>query len=193
MPFKKFSADQIFDGYTLSDDPRVLIATEEGIIEDIVAVDDAGDDVQHFKGILSPGFINCHCHLELSHMKGAIKKGTGLTDFIFKVVTQRHFPEEEILDAIELAEQEMLANGIVAGGHTCNNSLTLRQKKRRPIHYHSCVEASGFNPQIAAQRFERSLGLFKEYASAGPASIVPHAPYSVADELWKMIAGLPGN
>ena len=196
MAYKKFRADQLFDGFHLWSDERVLVTTEEGLIENIVSADDAGDDVQQLTGILSPGFINCHCHLELSHMKGMIDERTGLTDFVFKVVTQRHLPEEEILSAIQKAEDEMLANGIVAVGDICNNTITLSQKTKRRIHYHNFIEASGFNPAIAAARFERSLGFFKEYMTHTAAernSIVPHAPYSVADDLWQKIIDFPGN
>jgi aminodeoxyfutalosine deaminase len=190
MGYRKFRADQLFDGYRLLDDQQVLITTEEGIVENIVSIDDAGDNVQPFNGILSPGFINCHCHLELSHLKGLINEGTGLTDFIFKVFTQRHFPEEEILNAIEKAEDEMLANGIVAVGDICNNMLTIPQKEKRRIYYHNFIEASGFNPQIAKERFERAKNI---YEKSGKGSIVPHAPYSVADELWEKIIHFPGN
>jgi cytosine/adenosine deaminase-related metal-dependent hydrolase len=196
MSYKKFRADQLFDGYNLLDHQQVLITTEEGVIENIVSINEAGDDVQQFSGILCPGFINCHCHLELSHMKGMINEGTGLADFVFKVVTQRHFPEEDILNAIEKAEDEMLNNGIVAVGDICNNTVALKQKIRRRIYYHNFIEASGFNPQIATARFERSFGFFKEHAQHFPLesnSIVPHAPYSVADELWKKIIHFPGN
>jgi len=196
MPYKKFRADQLFDGYHLSDDQHVLITTEDGVIENIVSVKDAGDDVQQLNGILTPGFINCHCHLELSHMKGMIGERTGLADFVFKVVTQRHLSEEQILDAIQKAEDEMLANGIVAVGDICNNTLTLPQKTKGRIRYHNFIEASGFNPQIAEARFERSLGFFKEFVEHIPAernSIVPHAPYSVSDELWQKIIDFPGN
>jgi len=196
MPHKKFRAGQLFDGYDLLDDRQVLITTQEGIVDNIVPLNEAGDDVQLLDGILTPGFINCHCHLELSHMKGMIGEGTGLMDFVFKVVTQRHLPEEEILHAIQKAEDEMLANGIVAVGDICNNTLTLPQKTKKRIHYHNFIEASGFNPQIAASRFERSLSFFKEYIGLIPAernSIVPHAPYSVADELWDKIIHFPGN
>src|SRR5258706_315961 len=198
MGFKKFKADELFDGYGFLDAEQVLITNEDGIIDNIVPANEAGDDIQEFKGILSPGFINCHCHLELSHMKGKIVEGTGLTDFVFKVVTERHFPEDQILNAIEKAEDEMLQNGIVAAGDICNNTLALSQKLKGRIFYHNFIEASGFNPQIAGQRFERTVRFFNEYAQKYTGqlrsnSIVPHAPYSVADELWEKIIHFPGN
>ena len=121
MAYLKFRADNLFDGYRFLKDNNVLITDEEGIILDIVPVAEAGDDVQQFSGFLSPGFINCHCHLELSHMKGLIPEGKGLVKFVLAVVQQRHLPdgqasfgEDEILKAIEKAETEMLNNGIVA-------------------------------------------------------------------------------
>jgi aminodeoxyfutalosine deaminase len=198
MAFQKFRANQLFDGYQLLDKDQALITTEDGSVLDIVPVTEAGDDVQEFNGILSPGFINCHCHLELSHMKDVIAEGTGLIDFVMQVVSQRHFAEEEILAAIEKAEDEMLDNGIVATGDICNNALTIKQKLKGRIWYHNFIEASGFHPQVAAQRFERSTGFFAAYAQlysipVESNSIVPHAPYSVAEELWEKIIHFPGN
>ncbi|MEP6699836.1 MAG: amidohydrolase family protein, partial [Bacteroidota bacterium] len=198
MAYLKFKADKLFDGYRFLKDGLVLITDQDGVIKNIIPDNEAGDDVQHFNGILSPGFINCHCHLELSHMKGHIPEGTGLVNFVLNVVQQRHFPEEEILIAIERAEDEMLANGIVAVGDICNNALTIPQKRKGRIYYHNFIEASGFDPQITQQRFERSLGFFRDYAKnysipVQSNSIVPHAPYSVADELWELIINFPGN
>ncbi len=203
MAYRKFGADKLFDGYRFLDE-KVLITDKDGIIQDIVSRSEAGDDVQQFSGILSPGFINCHCHLELSHMKGMIPEGTGLVKFVLDVVEQRHpgrqagFAEEEISEAIQKAEDEMLANGIVATGDICNNGLTIPQKTKGRIYYHNFIEASGFNPQIAAERFQRSVNFFREYGKnysipIDSNSIVPHAPYSVADELWDLIIGFPGN
>ncbi len=198
MAYLKFKADKLFDGYFISEDDSVLITDEEGVIEDIVPIDQAGGDVQHFSGILSPGFINCHCHLELSHMKGLIPEGTGLVKFVLNVVQQRHFPDEEILQAIEKAEDEMLANGIVAAGDICNNALTDNQKAKGRLYYHNFIEASGFNPTIAQQRFQRSVDFFAAYARnysipVESNSIVPHAPYSVTNELLDLIINFPGN
>jgi cytosine/adenosine deaminase-related metal-dependent hydrolase len=203
MAFHKFRADQLFDGYRLLDSQQVLITTEEGVIENIAHINEAGDDVQSFNGILSPGFINCHCHLELSHMKGYIPEGTGLIKFVTQVIKDRHFAETEILSEIEKAETEMLSGGIVAVGDICNNILTIPQKVKGRIRYHNFIEASGFLPQLAEQRFDRAkeiycaytnnLSAISSYSPLGVGGIVPHAPYSVSEELWEKIIHFPGN
>ena len=192
--YRKFSAGHIFTGHQLLPENYVLITNLEGVVVDITDESNAGNDIEKFNGILSPGFINTHCHLELSHMKGYIPEKTGLTDFILKVVFERHFEESEILAAIEIAEKEMLQNGIVAVGDICNNTLTLPQKSKRQLRYHNFIEASGFIPAVAESRFGRSVYFYNEYKALFPgSSIVPHAPYSVSPELFRMINDFPNN
>jgi len=187
MTYRKLKADKIFDGYKLTEN-TVLIVSEDGRIEDLVDAKNAGDGTENFTGILCPGFINCHCHLELSHTKGLIPEKTGLVDFVFKVVTERHHSEEEILQAIGNAESEMLNNGIVAIGDICNNSLTIPQKQKERVLYYNFIEASGWLPSISKMRFERSKHLLKEFSQLHtPSTIVPHAPYSVSQNLWNEI------
>jgi cytosine/adenosine deaminase-related metal-dependent hydrolase len=132
-------------------------------------------------------------------MRNLVPEKTGLVDFVFKVVTERHHPEEEILNAISKAEEEMLQNGIVAVGDICNNSSTLLQKQKSNLHYYNFIEASGWLPEVAQVRFERAFKLYEEFKMQnarpdGPVgqakckiSIVPHAPYSVSENLWKQI------
>jgi cytosine/adenosine deaminase-related metal-dependent hydrolase len=187
MDYRKLKADRLFDGYRFLDD-KVLIVSTEGIIEDIMASADAGEGIETVNGTLTPGFINCHCHLELSHMRGLIPERTGLVDFVFKVVTERHHSEEEILVAIDKAETEMLENGIVAVGDICNNSLTLAQKQRGRLSYYNFIEASGWLPSVYQPRFERAKDVATDFSILDhPYSIVPHAPYSVSENLWREI------
>ena len=88
-----------------------------------------------FKGILCPGFINAHCHLELSCLFEKAKKGQGLLEFI-KIMQQRgSISTEENKQAIRAAEKEMVNNGIVAVGDICNTSDTLFQKKPGNLKY----------------------------------------------------------
>lgn len=188
MSYRKFKADYIFTGNDLLDNNYVLITHEDGTIADIQLIDEAGDDIEKLKGLLSPGFINCHCHLELSHMKGLIPEQTGLINFVIKVVSQRNFPDEVILAAIEKAENEMLLNGIVAIGDICNNETTLAQKNLKRLTYYNFIEASGWLEDVAETRFERSMNYYKKFnQQTSQTSIVPHAPYSVSDKLWALL------
>lgn len=193
MAHRKLKADKIFDGRSFITG-SVLVVDEKGIVESIIPESEAGEGIETFKGILTPGFINCHCHLELSHMKSRIPEGTGLVDFVFKVVTERHHGADEIKEAIAKAEEEMIENGIVAVGDICNNDTTVSQKVKCRLEYYNFIEASGWLPSIAETRFERAKAIYDEYEvlkncnPAGRSSIVPHAPYSVSKELWEQIA-----
>ena len=160
----------------------------------MLAETEAGDGIEKLKGVVCPGFINAHCHLELSHMKGLIPKHTGLVDFVVKVVNERHFSADEIMAAIDLAEKEMIQNGIVAVGDICNNTLTIPQKTKGNLYYHNFIETSGFPPVIAEARLKRAVDIYNEYAQKfSNNSIVPHAPYSVSPAMFAMINDLPNN
>ncbi|HQW85079.1 MAG TPA: amidohydrolase family protein [Ferruginibacter sp.] len=191
--YRKFSATHIFNGYQFVQQ-QVLIASNNGIIVDVVDEKNAGDGIENFDGILCPGFINAHCHLELSHLKGQIPKHTGLVDFVLKIITERCFDEYLILAAIEKAESEMLKTGIVAVGDICNNILTLSQKLKANLKYQNFIEISGFPPAVANERFKKGVEIYNAYSQKmNGNSIVPHAPYSVSPDLFGMINGFSGN
>ena len=154
----------------------------------------AGDDVQHFNGILSPGFINAHCHLELSHLKGKIPKNTGLKSFVSSIMNLRTAERDAIEEGMQKAEEEMIANGIVAVGDICNTADSLMQKNKKKLYYQSFIELSGFVPESAQHRFEAGLNIWKSFVEANqPTCIVPHAPYSVSDALMKLIVSFEQN
>jgi len=188
MAFRKFSATQVFDGRQFLPAEQVVITTPEGVIEAIVPGSEAGDDVQEFPGIIAPGLINCHCHLELSHMRGRIPGKTGLVDFVYKIVTERHHSQGEIAQAIADAESEMIRNGIVAVGDICNTDLTLPTKQLNRLRYYNFIESSGWLPAVAEPRFKRALELWQQFNTLSSfTSIVPHAAYSVSAALWQYI------
>jgi len=189
MKYRKFSADYLFDGRQIVNNNHILITDRKGIVSDIINKNEAGDEVETFKGMLCPGFINAHCHLELSHLKNIIPEKKGLVDFVYKVVTTRNFEEIEIKKAIQNAENEMLTAGIIAVGDICNNTLTLPQKKLKKLQYYNFIEVSGWNPEVSEKRFQQSKFYYDEFLkNKQTVSMVPHAPYSVSTELWGKIA-----
>ena len=187
----------------MAESDSVLITTDDGTVQDVVPATVAGEDILYHPGLLCPGFVNAHCHLELSHMRGMIPEGTGLVDFLGAVIRRRGTggpmgkgaddPEggDLVRAAIAAAEQEMLDGGIVAVGDICNTADTLEQKLAGRLHYHNFIETIGFVEQAAPARFEQSRAVQDRFS--GRHSLVPHAPYSVSAGLFRLIAGLAGN
>jgi cytosine/adenosine deaminase-related metal-dependent hydrolase len=194
MGWKKFRASKIFDGYRFHEPGAVLITDENGRIEEIVPAIEAGDDVQHLEGILTPGLINCHCHLELSHLKNVIPPHTGLIEFLCSVVTKRDFPAEFIQQEIETAEKEMYDNGTVAVGDIGNTADTAIIKSRSRIHWQNFVEVLGFTDEKAEENFKHYSDVAEKLESALSSlptphrtSLVPHAPYTISPKTFELI------
>ena len=188
--YQKFQASQVFTGTQMLDGAdQVLITKADGTVEAIVSVSEAGDDVQQLNGILSPGFVNAHCHLELSHMKGMIPAHTGLQEFVKQIVALRQVAPEAIQEAIVAAESEMIANGIVAVGDISNTLDTLNQKAKHHLAYYSFVELYDLDPTRAEDKIIEGLEMQKQFQeNCVRASLVPHAPYSVTNNLWNLLS-----
>jgi len=187
--YQKFQATQIFTGTELLEDQLVLITTKDGAIEAIVGIEDAGDDIQSFDGIITPGFVNAHCHLELSHMKNMIPAHTGLQEFVKQIVSLRQIEKDVIAAAIEKAENEMYANGIVAVGDISNTLDTLAQKAKHNLAYYTFVELYDLDPTRAQDKLNAGIEIQKTFEqNCIRASLVPHAPYSVTNLLWKLLS-----
>jgi cytosine/adenosine deaminase-related metal-dependent hydrolase len=188
--YQKFQASQVFTGTQMLDGAdQVLITKADGTIDAIVPVSEAGDDVQQLEGILCPGLVNAHCHLELSHMKGMIPPHTGLQEFVKQIVTLRQVAPEAIQEAIVTAETEMIANGIVAVGDISNTLDTLSQKAKHHLAYYSFVELYDLYPSRADEKIVAGLEIQKQFQeNCVRASLVPHAPYSVTNNLWHLLS-----
>lgn len=188
--YQKFKATQVFTGAQLIDGAdQVLITKADGTVDALVPMSEAGDDVQQMEGILSPGFVNAHCHLELSHMKGMIPAHTGLQEFVKQIVALRQVDPEAIQAAIVNAEAEMMANGIVAVGDISNTLDTLKQKAKHNLAYYSFVELYDLDPTRAADKILAGLEIQKQFQeNCVRASLVPHAPYSVTNDLWNLLS-----
>ncbi|MEO5984363.1 MAG: amidohydrolase family protein [Ferruginibacter sp.] len=185
--FRKFTADKIFNGTSLLTG-KVLIASREGKIIDLVDQAEGGEGIEKYSGIISPGFINCHCHTELSHLKNKIPKHSGLVDFVLAVMKGRHAPPEEIKEAIIQAEKELYFSGTSAVADICNTADSFSLKQNSKLHWHNFIEVSGFVNSTADERFEQAKIIEGKFAKLPfRYSIVPHAPYSVSNKLFQLI------
>ncbi|TDW99470.1 amidohydrolase family protein [Dinghuibacter silviterrae] len=189
MGYWKIQADGLFDGEQIQTG-LVLVGTGDGEITALVPLEEAGEDVQRLPGILSPGFVNTHCHLELSHMAGVIPEGTGMVDFLLQVMGRRGDGALDPLEAARQADRRMYDEGIVAVGDISNNISTLPLKAGSSLYYHTFVEVMGFLPASADARLAQARQVYDaavRVMGPGTASLVPHAPYSVSKPLFEAI------
>ncbi len=184
---KSFKADYVFPVHADPIKNGVVTVDDSGKIISVTANQpDNQPPPQQLSGIICPGFVNTHCHLELSHMKDKIATKTGLVNFIKDILKHREADTQLITDSAAQADKEMYENGIVAVGDIANTNATIKIKAASKIHYHTFVELLGFLPGRAEELFDNGLKLLEEFKPQ-PCSITPHAPYSVSKELFRLI------
>ncbi|MDR1130202.1 MAG: amidohydrolase family protein, partial [Prevotellaceae bacterium] len=159
----------------------------------IVSLGSLGDSIveregtEFFNGIISPGFVNAHCHLELSHMEGVIPKNSGMTDFCKSIMSYRNNDADRQLSAMYEADKLMENEGIVAVGDISNRDLSIRVKKDSRLIYHTFVETLSLDPRLADEIISTSKDIKRSFEKEGlRASISPHAPYSLSEKLFEM-------
>lgn len=192
---KIFRADYVFP---VNADPirnGVVVVNNDGKIISVAEDIPAGHvniPVEQLSGVICPGFINTHCHVELSHLKDKITNGEGLISFIQNLQLHRNAAQQEIEEAAVAADLAMYSNGIVAVGDISNSDVTIGLKSESKLYYHTFVEAFGFVPQKAEEVFTKALDLLNKFKPQ-PCSITPHAPYSVSKELFKLLKRYADN
>jgi hypothetical protein len=175
---RKISADYIFPIASNPIQNGIITIDDAGTI---VEIEEPGNlpfpssEIEYYSGIICPGFVNTHCHLELSHLHGKITENDGMTGFIKEIIQKRHgFTKEEIQASIETAEAEMKKNGIVAVGDISNNNSTFLQKLKGNLAYHTFIEVFSADPSKAEDVFENGKKLQNEILNFNlSTSIVP--------------------
>jgi aminodeoxyfutalosine deaminase len=189
------TADYVFPVFTDPVQGGILVVGEDGSILDLIDpanLDYEINELVRHAGFLCPGFINSHCHLELSWAKGLIDKGQGLDHFLKQLeILRKDISKDEVNRAIKSEGDGMLKNGIVAVGDISNGSDTASYKQDSSILFHSFAEAFGSDPAYADRVFNKVSGVYQSFRTLdrnNKASITPHATYSLSPELFRLIA-----
>ena len=166
----------------------MLVMDGDKVSQLIAGVD---SDAEYYEGVLCPGFINAHCHLELSHLKGLIPKGNKLPAFIKEIVeTRRKLKDDSdrIYEEAKKMDEQMWKNGIQAVGDICNTDDTFFIKAGSNIRYHNFIELFTLVPEKVRSTYLGGRRLMRIANKLDlNSSIVPHAPYSVPEQLFEKI------
>ena len=140
--------------------------------------------VEFYPGILIPGMVNAHSHLELAYLRGAIAEGTGFAGFAREIGRVRgNFTTKERLHAASVADSEMWHEGVEAVMDIANDEMIMPIKEHSKIEYHTLFELFGLNTKSAANH----RAMAEKYQHA---DITAHSTYSLQDDLFSDIARL---
>jgi len=185
---KHFSSQFIFTNSGPPFKRGVITTHDDGTI---ISVDDTlieSQSVEFHNGIIIPGFVNCHCHLEVSHLKGAIAGGKGLAHFIMELRNIRDINAEDILSRAKDADRELYNEGVVLCADICNTDVTFGLKKKSPVRYYNLLEIFGIDPGRTHKRIAEILKVEAEALRHGlQYSLIPHSAYSVSLSLFRYL------
>lgn len=135
--------------------------------------------VEFYPGILIPGMVNLHCHLELSYLHGKIEEHSGFGGFARAIgAIRNNFTEAERLHAASVADSTMWEEGIEAVLDIANDELIMEIKGRSHIDYTTLFELFGLGCT--------SIENHKAMAERGVCcDITPHSTYSLQDQLFR--------
>lgn len=168
----------------------VLTLDDDGTIVEIGRLSDETESTEFYNGILVPGFVNSHCHIELSHLKNIFDKGTGMSGFIKEVVKLRNGVDEEFREEAMRVEMQLLyESGVCAMADISNNSESFSVKAESPIYTRTFLEFFGTEWSQAEEILTRANKLTKKAKEFGlDASPTPHSSYSMSPELLRAIS-----
>jgi cytosine/adenosine deaminase-related metal-dependent hydrolase len=185
---------------TRIDAPRVLVDAETEILDGSVIVKgdriawvgptaeapEVDETIVFEDGVLMPGLVNAHVHLDLSHLKGKVPYEGEFAAWIQGVARGRRL--DEAGTGITAALRESLVRGTTAFGDvvtTRHFDQVVEAFAETGARGRLFIEAIGFRPDAADEVFDRvwehmEMRAVPDNVQTG---VSPHAPYTVSRPL----------
>lgn len=154
---------------------------------------DADETIDLGEAVLTPGLVNAHCHLDLSHLAGQVPYDGDFADWIRRIGMGRR--AENACEGVVEALRGAVARGTTSFG----DFVTIRHFddvvpafEKVGARGRLFIEAIAFQPERADEKFEEIWDLMEmrplpERLQTGAA---PHAPYTVSRPLLERIVAV---
>jgi cytosine/adenosine deaminase-related metal-dependent hydrolase len=170
------------DGDPVTDGAVVL--QDDGTVEDVgsasLVLPRAGTSagpVVRVHGVVMPGLVNAHTHLELSALRGRVTGGRGFVPWLDALLAARlEVDPESDGAAIERAVADLHAAGTVAVGEVTNSLATVSALARRKIGGAIFHEVFGVDRTAILARVRGLEDEVAERIGAWPSSDLAYAP-----------------
>jgi aminodeoxyfutalosine deaminase len=144
--------------------------------------------------LLLPGFVNAHCHLSLSALHGKVPRCENFTDWVRALLKENtQLPWVERVQSIKSGALEMLNSGVTTLADFMSHPELLPEYTALPFRQILFLEVLGFKKNMVKSTLDRVTSLFASQNLKGALlqwGLAPHAPYSVAPELFRELKNL---
>ena len=171
--------------YTLDSEP-----IRNGFVEyeddgTIIRTGKCAPDEEVMTGAIVPGFVNAHCHVELSHLHKKFRKGTGMAGFIDQINELRDWAGFEVKQQLVREWMDKMWNdGVSAMADISNDEASFDVKKSHPMYTRTFLEVFGSEPEMC-EGVMNDVRALKDLADkAGiDAAPTPHSCYTMSPQL----------
>lgn len=174
------------DGVVIGDagavrDGAVVLDSRGGVLDVGPASDvlprSTGAVSERIRGVVFPGLVNAHTHLELSALRGQVPGGAGFVPWVEHLIGARlETRPEDDASAIEAAADELESFGTVAVGEVTNSLSAVRTLARRG--FVGCIfhEVFGVDRASVERRIAELPRIVEEHVGAWPTRELAYAP-----------------
>ena len=136
-------------------------------------------------GAIVPGFVNAHCHVELSHLHGKFRKGTGMAGFIDQINELRDWAGRETkITLVQKWMDKMWEDGVSAMADISNDDSSFGVKAVHPMYTRTFLEVFGSEPEMCEDVMKGVTELDAMAEETGiDAAPTPHSCYTMSPQL----------
>ena len=136
-------------------------------------------------GAIVPGFVNSHCHVELSHLHKKFYKGSGMAGFIDQINALRDWAGWEVKAALVQEWMDKMWNdGVSAMSDISNDDSSFDVKASHKMYTRTFLEVFGSEPHMCDGVMADVTKLHQLASEQGlDAAPTPHSCYTMSPQL----------
>ena len=157
----------------------------------VLAVGQCATEEVVTEGAIVPGFVNGHCHVELSHLHGKFVKGSGMAGFIDQINALRDWASREVKqELVQKWMDRMWADGVSAMADISNDDSSFEIKAAHRMYTRTFLEVFGSEPEMCEVVMKEVRELQEVADKAGiDAAPTPPSCYTMSPQLLTASAG----
>ncbi len=175
---------ELMQNTVVSFDSQGMVISVECDVENL----DSLASVEYYDGVLIPGMVNAHCHLELSYLLGQVSEGKGLVEFIREIMAVRgDFTEQQQIERAIAEDRKMWSEGVQGICDISNGTASFEAKRTSNILYYTYAEYFNMPSDNELEAYFAKVTSHIEPAEEIGLDIAasPHSTYMVGDKLFK--------